>query len=151
MDLEEVQVATYLRGHPDFLQQWLERNADKQLLETVQRKWAAQEDSETEEDEGPKKSSDSRPNVSLSVGLDLSSLNAKYNQALNKSQSDDNDNEDDTMDDEPSPSVVPRTARKSVTSDLFHQWLASGTSSTSAARKDTLLGRPRHQHQLEIS
>ena len=148
MDLEEVQVATYLRGHPDFLQQWLERNADKQLLETVQRKWAAQEDSETEEDEEPKKSSDSRPNVSLSVGLDLSSLNAKYNQALNKSQSDDNDNEDDTMDDEPSPSVVPRTARKSVTSDLFHQWLASGTasSSTSTARKDTLLGRPGHQH-----
>ena len=109
MDLEEVQVATYLRGHPDFLQQWLERNADKQLLETVQRKWA--QDSDNEEDEGPKKSSDSRPNVSLSVGLDLSSLNAKYNQALNKSP-DDNDNEDDIMDDEPSPSVVPRTARK---------------------------------------
>ena len=40
MDLEEVQVATFLRGHPEFLQEWLERNADKGLLEAVQRKWA---------------------------------------------------------------------------------------------------------------
>ena len=42
------------------------------------------------------------------------------------------DEEDDILPTEPSPSVVPRTARKSVTSDLFHQWLASGTSSTSS-------------------
>ena len=137
MDLEEVQVATYLRGHPNFLQQWLERNVDKELLETVQRRWAQDSD---EEDEQPKKPG---PSVSLTVGLDLSSLNAKYNQAINDSpdkDEEDDEEPDDTMDDEPSPSVVPRTARKSVTSDLFHQWLASGTSSSLAARKDTVSG-----------
>ena len=44
------------------------------------------------------------------------------------------DEEDDILPVEPSPSVVPRTARKSVTSDLFHQWLASGSSSSSNFR-----------------
>ena len=32
------------------------------------------------------------------------------------------------------PSVVPRTARKSVTSDLFHQWLQNGSSKLDPAR-----------------
>ena len=44
------------------------------------------------------------------------------------------DEEDDILSTEPSPSVVPRTARKSVTSDLFHQWLASGSSTSSNFR-----------------
>ena len=44
------------------------------------------------------------------------------------------DEEDDILATEPSPSVVPRTARKSVTSDLFHQWLASGSSTSSNFR-----------------
>ena len=40
------------------------------------------------------------------------------------------DDLDDTLHVEPSPSsVVPRCGRKSVTSDLFHQWLASGSAS----------------------
>ena len=112
MDLEEVQVAAYLRGHPDFLQRWLERNAEK----------GAPEDEPKTTSAAPK----------VTVSLDLSSLNDKYDQAVKKSQdSDDDEDPDDTMDmeDEPSPSVVPRTARKSVTSDLFHQWLASGSQS----------------------
>ena len=33
-----------------------------------------------------------------------------------------------------SPSVVPRTARKSVTSDLFHQWLQSGSAKIDPAK-----------------
>ena len=44
---------------------------------------------------------------------------------------------DDSNDDnfhEPSPSVVPRTARKSVTSDLFHQWLQNGSSKVDPAK-----------------
>ena len=123
MDLEEVQVAAYLRGHPDFLQRWLERNAEKG------------------EPEDEPKTTSAAPTVTVS--LDLSSLNDKYNQAVKKSQDSDDDDEDpdDTMDmeDEPSPSVVPRTARKSVTSDLFHQWLASGSQS---ARIDRSLSSP---------
>ena len=43
--------------------------------------------------------------------------------------------EDDTLECEPSPSMIPRTGRKSVTSDLFHQWLASGSSSSSNPRE----------------
>ena len=123
MDLEEVQVAAYLRGHPDFLQRWLERNAEKGAPE----KAAASEDE-------PKTTS-AAPTVTVS--LDLSSLNDKYDQAVKKSQSSEVDEDhDDTMasEDEPSPSVVPRTARKSVTSDLFHQWLASGSQSTRVDR-----------------
>ena len=42
--------------------------------------------------------------------------------------------EDDTLECEPSPSMIPRTGRKSVTSDLFHQWLASGSSSSSSSK-----------------
>ena len=128
MDLEEIQVAAYLRGHPDFLQRWLERNAEKGATE----KDAAPEDE-------PKTTS-AAPTVTVS--LDLSSLNDKYNQAIKKSQNSDVDeDQDDTMDmeDEPSPSVVPRTARKSVTSDLFHQWLASGSQS---ARIDRSMSTP---------
>ena len=44
MDLEEVQVANYLKGHPDFLQNWLERNADKELLDVLHKKWGGQND-----------------------------------------------------------------------------------------------------------
>ena len=37
--------------------------------------------------------------------------------------------------------MVPRSARKSVTSDLFHQWLTSGTSGSSlTTRKDHIPG-----------
>ena len=36
------------------------------------------------------------------------------------------------------PSVVPRTARKSVTSDLFHQWLQNGSSKLDQTRLLTL-------------
>ena len=128
MDLEEVQVAAYLRGHPDFLQRWLEHNAEKGAPE----KDAAPEDE-------PKTTS-AAPTVTVS--LDLSSLNNKYDQALKKSQNSEVDEDhDDTMasEDEPSPSVVPRTARKSVTSDLFHQWLASGSQS---ARIDRSMSTP---------
>ena len=129
MDLEEVQVAAYLRGHPDFLQRWLERNAEKGAPE----KDAAPEDEPQTTSAAP----------TVTVSLDLSSLNDKYNQAVKESQNSDVDEEDhdDTMDmeDEPSPSVVPRTARKSVTSDLFHQWLASGSQS---ARIDRSMSTP---------
>ena len=128
MDMEEVQVAAYLRGHPDFLQRWLEHNAEK----------GAPEKDAVPEDE-PKSTSAA---ATVTVSLDLSSLNDKYNQAVKKSQnSDENEDPDDTMDmeDEPSPSVVPRTARKSVTSDLFHQWLASGSQS---ARVDRSMSTP---------
>ena len=41
MDLEEVQVSTYLRNHPVFLEEWLARNADSALLEAVRKKWSA--------------------------------------------------------------------------------------------------------------
>ena len=40
MDLEEVQVATYLRHNPHFLEDWLTRNADSALLEAVRKKWS---------------------------------------------------------------------------------------------------------------
>ena len=110
MDLEEVQVAAFLRSHPDFVEGWLERNADKRLLDAVQRKWA---------------NSALESSSELKKALELSSLNIQ-NQ---------DEQEDDTLQCEPSPSVVPRTGRKSVTSDLFHQWLASGSSSSASASK----------------
>ena len=130
MDLEEVQVAAYLRGHPDFLQRWLECNTEK---------GSPEKDAAAPEDEQPKTTSVA---PTVTVSLDLSSLNDKYNQAVKKSQNSDSDEDpDDTMDmeDEPSPSVVPRTARKSVTSDLFHQWLALGSQS---ARVDRSMSSP---------
>ena len=40
MDLEEVQVASYLRSHPAFIEEWLERNADLELFEAVKKKWS---------------------------------------------------------------------------------------------------------------
>ena len=65
---------------------------------------------------------------SLGKALELSSLNAKYAEALAASaNSASEEEEDDTLEGEPTPSVVPRTGRKSVTFDLFHQWLASGS------------------------
>lgn len=103
MDLEEVQVAAYLKNHPDFLQEWLANHADRGLLETVRKQWDGK---------------DEEASVSLKKALELSSLNK-----------DESDEDDDILHSEPSPSVVPRTGRKSVTSDLFHQWLASGSSS----------------------
>ena len=39
MDLEDYSVSAYLRSHPEFLQDWLERNADLVLLEAVKQKW----------------------------------------------------------------------------------------------------------------
>ena len=32
-------VSAYLRSHPEFVQEWLERNADLVLLEAVKQKW----------------------------------------------------------------------------------------------------------------
>ena len=42
MDLEAVQVSNYLRSHPDFVEEWLSRNADSALLEAVRIKWSKQ-------------------------------------------------------------------------------------------------------------
>ena len=47
---------------------------------------------------------------------------------------------------DPSPSVVPRT-RKSVTSDLFHQWLASGSSGSSCSRTSSGLNIKEQEQQ----
>ena len=38
-DLEDSNVSAYLRSHPKFLQEWLERNAEPELLEKVRKKW----------------------------------------------------------------------------------------------------------------
>ncbi len=125
MDLEEVQVAAYLRGHPDFVQEWLERNADLKLLEAVNKKLRPQEAEVEQRDD----QSLVVGNESLKKALELSSLNVKYSEEPLENQASEAELEDDTLQCEPSPSVVPRTGRKSVTSDLFHQWLASGSSS----------------------
>ena len=37
--LEDHSVSAYLRSHPKFLQEWLERNAGPELLEKVQKQW----------------------------------------------------------------------------------------------------------------
>ena len=39
MEAEDISVSAYLRSHPQFLQEWLERNADLVLLEAVKAKW----------------------------------------------------------------------------------------------------------------
>ena len=58
--------------------------------------------------------------------------------------------EDDTLECEPSPSMIPRTGRKSVTSDLFHQRLASGGSSSSSSKPAAaVLTRSNHQDNAE--
>lgn len=111
MDLEEVQVAAYLKNHPDFVQEWLANHADRGLLEVVQKQW------------------DGKDEEALKKALELSSLNTK-----------EDEDDDDILHTEPSPSVVPRTGRKSVTSDLFHQWLASGSSSGIGAAAGRLRG-----------
>ena len=48
--LEDVSVSAYLRSHPEFLQEWLERNAEPQLLENVQKKWEEQQENKSEND-----------------------------------------------------------------------------------------------------
>ena len=61
------------------------------------------------------------------------------------------DEEDDILPVEPSPSVVPRTARKSVTSDLFHQWLASDWSSSSSNFRGGPLTRSESNSNDEVA
>ena len=43
--------------------------------------------------------------------------------------------------------MIPRTGRKSVTSDLFHQWLASGSSSSSSSKPAAPVLQMRSNHQ----
>ena len=160
MDLEEVQVASYLRSHPDFLEEWLSRNADHALREAVRKKWAASEDRGSldvplavatvtkreirndastvvvqpyKETEAPSAKcpedtaddNDQQSDEAVSSGVAFSPEVGGAGETDQQAE----DPEDDTLSSEPSPSVVPRTGRKSVTSDLFHQWLASGSSS----------------------
>ena len=96
MDLKEDQVAAYLRDHRDFIRQWLEHNADKGLLEAVQQKWAQEKDVLVE-DEDSKSSPVVVPKVT--VALDLKSLNDKYNKAIRKSQTSDNEDSEEDPDD----------------------------------------------------
>ena len=56
MDLEDNSVSAYLRSHPQFLQEWLERNADLVLLEAVKAKWdEAKVEAEAQKAEAKKK------------------------------------------------------------------------------------------------
>ena len=153
MDLEAVQVSNYLRSHPDFVEEWLSRNADSALLEAVRIKWSKQPKPHSppitiqrpqlqpqNENEGNSKTThhDEKAGVNLDDNddddddiaddneiskLDLEAIKKAAEAVLE-------DDLDDTLHVEPSPSsVVPRCGRKSVTSDLFHQWLASGSAS----------------------
>jgi hypothetical protein len=120
--LDEAEVATYLRRHPAFLVEWLAKNADQDLLESLNWRSKREEDDEIEAEvaelDKNKQEDHTKYRKQLSVPVDLELANL---------QNVTEDNYDDTLHCEPSPSVVPRTGRKSVTSDLFHQWLASGS------------------------
>ena len=153
MDLEAVQVSNYLRSHPDFVEEWLSRNADSALLEAVRIKWSKQpkphsppitiqrpQSQPQNENEGNSKTTDHDEKAGVNIDdnddddddiaddneiskLDLEAIKKAAEAVLE-------DDLDDTLHVEPSPSsVVPRCGRKSVTSDLFHQWLASGSAS----------------------
>ena len=157
MNLEEVQVATYLRNHSDFLEEWLARNADQALRDSVRKKWAASEEhavTSTASIEASTSASTPRaadvdpetPAASASVinNVPAATSNRKSPEAApevttttSEAEGEHDPEEDDTLSREPSPSVVPRTGRKSVTSDLFHQWLASGSSSSAVGTSGT--------------
>lgn len=129
MDLEEVQVAAYLRSHPVFLEEWLERNSDPTILGIVQK---VKLKLQGENDEKPHE-----PSTAASVvEHDSTDLEVQEEASLSRNGGEPEDDDDDILD-EP-PSVVPRTGRKSVTSDLFHQWLASGTSTSTSSSNATI-------------
>ena len=115
MDLEQVQVAAYLRSHPAFLEEWLERNADLGLFEAVKKKWSNEED-DADHDRQASPGEVVAPLEPLSLlpqglkkALEASSLNVPGEEP-----------EDDTLEWEPSfASVVPRTRGKSVTAFLI--------------------------------
>ena len=155
MDLEAVQVSNYLRSHPDFIEEWLSRNADSALLEAVRIKWSKQpkphsppitiqrpppqpqnekegNPSATDHDEKAEDDIDDNDGDEDDIADDneFSKLDLEAIKRAAETVLEDDDDLDDTLHVEPSPSsVVPRCGRKSVTSDLFHQWLASGSAS----------------------
>ena len=163
MDLEAVQVSNYLRSHPDFVEEWLSRNADSALFEAVRIKWSKQpkphsppitiQPQPQNENEGNPTTTDHDEKAGVDLDnndgdeddiaddnqiskLDLEAIKRAAEAVLE-------DDLDDTLYVEPSPSsVVPRCGRKSVTSDLFHQWLASGSASNNT--RVTSLPSPNH-------
>ena len=154
MDLEAVQVSNYLRSHPDFVEEWLSRNADSALLEAVRIKWSKQPKPHSPpitiqrppQPPNEKEAIPSATDYEEKAGADLDDNDGDEDdiaddnefskldlEAIKKAAEEavlEDDDLDDTLHVEPSPSsVVPRCGRKSVTSDLFHQWLASGSAS----------------------
>ena len=64
--LEDHSVSAYLRSHPKFLQEWLERNAGPELLEKVQKQW--------DKNQEIRKSGEKNGNSSQASSLELPNL-----------------------------------------------------------------------------
>ena len=149
---EEDNVVRFLLQNPNFLENYLVKHTSTQFLsdvtsrlEGVCPKRHQQCDSlpsdhriaDGEECESSKLGKENVPhcscssqNVCISITREQSEEALESYQEDNSQQYPHEDNDDDNGEtaSPPSPSVVPRTARKSVTSDLFHQWLQSGSS-----------------------
>ena len=149
---EEENVVRFLLQNPNFLENYLVKHTSTQFLndvtsrlEGVCPKRHQQCDSlpsdhriaDGEECESSKLEKEKAPHCSCSSQNVCISITREHSEkALESRQEDDSqqypheDNDDNNGEtaSPPSPSVVPRTARKSVTSDLFHQWLQSGSS-----------------------
>ena len=150
---DEENVIRFLQQNSDFLKEYLVTNSSSSFLKDVSFRMKNKSNNE-----GPVQSlkggnankNQSRKNVDCQQekGIDMSSVaptvsihisevteNKREDVDVSKNRS--GDSIDDLNDDnfhEPPPSVVPRTARKSVTSDLFHQWLQNGSSKVDQAK-----------------
>ena len=153
---EEEIVIRFLQQNSDFLKEYLVTNSSSSFLKDVSHRIKTKSNNDDPVQSlrgGNTNKSQSRKNVDCQheKGMDRSSLASTVSIHI----SEDTENSttkgedvdvsknkpgfsiDDSNDDnfhEPPPSVVPRTARKSVTSDLFHQWLQNGSSKVDSAK-----------------
>ncbi len=137
--MDESQVSNYLAVNRDYLRKWLLENADEQwlrdLLENLRRRRRdsgekASRSSDCEGDgDGDGDTLAALPPISSARSPTLILLQREAATAAASSGAGGASDEDDPIsekEDHLLSSVIPRMARKSVTSDLFHQWLESG-------------------------
>ena len=153
---EEEDVIRFLQQNSDFLKEYLVTNSSSSFLQDVSHRIKTKSNNDDLVQSlrgGNANKSQSRKNVDCQQekGMDRSSLASTVSIHIsedtensttkgedvdvskNKSGFSIDDSNDDNFH-EPPPSVVPRTARKSVTSDLFHQWLQNGSSKVDSAK-----------------
>lgn len=103
MDLEEVQVSTYLRNHPVFLEEWLARNADSALLEAVRKKWSASKYPQLKQPQNENENSEEAAEDESNEDVEVSKLLLGGVNEANEPLLEADEEEDDTLPVEPSP------------------------------------------------